>query len=193
MKTALIQEKEIIFNRFGKTFVKERLKVSDGNELDWYYLDSPASVLIVPLTNKGELILTKLFRYNLKKHVYEIPAGAFDDLNEDFLTAAKRELLEETGYIAKKFIDLGKHYILPSETNRWVHCVLALDVKKKEEPKLDDVIEKYFDISVELVSFEKTVEKIGHADSIIEGVEHGYTLLLAGRYLRDHSKQLTQK
>ncbi len=184
MKKARLLKKEVIFDRFGKTLVKERLKVSDGSELDWYYLDTPASVLIVPLTTKRELVLVKVFRYNLKKAVHEIPAGSFDNSEEDLLKEAKRELLEETGYASKEFIDLGRHYVLPSETNRWSHLVLALDVEKQGEPQLDNVIEKYFDMSVELVDFDKTVKEIGQKDSIIEGVEHGYAILLANRYLR---------
>src|SRR3989304_9528957 len=116
MKKARLLKKGVIFNRFGKTLVKERLKVSDGSELDWYYLDTPASTLIVPLTKKGELVLVKVFRYNLKKTVYEIPAGSFNNSEGDLLKDAERELLEETGYVSKKFINLGKHYILPSET-----------------------------------------------------------------------------
>ncbi len=185
MKKAKIQKKEIIFDKFGKTLVKEELEMSDGNKLDWYYLDTPASVLIVPLTVKRELVLVKLYRYNLKKSVYEIPAGHFENLKGNLLDEAKRELLEETGYASKKYIDLGRYYVLPSETNRWIHVVLALDVERQEEPKLDNVIEKYFDMSIEHIDFDKVVKKIGKKDSIVEGVEHGFAILLVNRYLRE--------
>ena len=48
----------------------------------------------------------------------------------DQRSTAKRELLEETGYESDTFINLGKYYVLPSETNRWVYYYLALDVVK---------------------------------------------------------------
>ncbi|MBN1162487.1 NUDIX hydrolase [Patescibacteria group bacterium] len=184
MKKATVQKKDIILDKFGKTLVKERLIVSDGSELDWYYLDTPSSVLVVPLTAKRELLLVKLYRYNLKKAVYELPAGSFDVSKESLLKSSKRELKEETGYTAKELIALGKHYVLPSETNRWIYVVLALDVKKQGEPQLDDVIEKYFDMSIELVDFDETVKKMGRKDSIIKGAESGYAILLADMYLK---------
>jgi 8-oxo-dGTP pyrophosphatase MutT (NUDIX family) len=184
MKKAKIQKKEVILDKFGKTLVKERLKVSDGSELDWYYLDTPASILVVPLTVKRELVLVKVYRYNLKKTVYEIPAGNFENPKGDLSSEAKRELLEETGYRSQKFIDLGRHYVLPSETNRWIHIVLGLNAKKEGEPKLDNMIEKYFDISVELFDFKRVADNIGKSNSIIQGAEHGYAILLADRHLK---------
>jgi len=83
---------------------------------------------------------------------------------------------------------LGSYYVLPSETNRWLHVILALDVEKLEKPKLDNVIEKYFDMSVEIIDFDKVVKKIGKKNSIIESAEHGFGILLVDRYLRELSR-----
>lgn len=184
MRKAKIIKKKVLFDKLGKRLVEEKLRVSDGSELDWYYLDTPASILIVPLTAKKEIVLVKLYRYNLKETVYEVPAGNIENPKGNLLDEAKRELIEETGYTSGKYINLGKHYVLPSETNRWIQVVLALDVKKQEEPKLDNVIEKYFDISIELLDFKKIVGKVGKEDSIIRGAEHGFAILLADRYLK---------
>jgi len=117
MKNAKILKKEVVFDKF-KRLISEKLQVSDGSEIEWVYLDSPGSVAIIALTKDKKLILEKVFRYNFKQSFYELPAGNFDPGEENPAEAAKRELLEETGYLSEEFIDLGKHYVLPSETNR---------------------------------------------------------------------------
>lgn len=185
MKNAKVLKKEVIFDKYKK-LVKERLKVSDGNELDWIYLDMPQSLLVVSITSNNKLVLVKVYRYNLKKHVYELPAGVCE-IKKSLLKEASKELLEETGYASSKLVDLGKYYALPSETNRWVNIVLALDVKKKQKPQLDNIIEKYFDMSVELFDFNKIVKNIGRTSSIITGIEHGFAILLASRHLKRSS------
>ena len=173
MENSKVIKRKIIFHKYAKRFVKETLKVADGSLMDWYYLDSPKSVVVVPITPDGKLILIRQFRYNLKKHVYEFPAGFFKDPDEtSFLSAAKIELQEETGYKAKRYIDLGSYYNLPSETNRWTKIYLALYATKKSEPKLDDIIEKYFDISVKLEDYNKVIKNLTKKGSLIEGSEH---------------------
>ncbi len=184
MNKSKILGRRIICNKYGKKFVKEIIEVGDGSKIDWYYLDSPKSIIIIPITSSNKLVTVKLYRYNLKKHVRELPAGNFED-KSSILIEAKRELLEETGYLAKKYINLGKYYVLPSETNRWVHYVLALDVKKAGPPFLDNLIEKHFDISTKEINFNDIVSTIGKSKSAINGVEHILGIILANNYLKN--------
>lgn len=62
---------------------------------------------IVPITDDGYLILIKQFRPPLNSYVIELPAG-LNDRNETLEAVASRELLEETGYAAKKLIPIAK-------------------------------------------------------------------------------------
>lgn len=158
---------EVIFSKFGKKFVKEDLLMPDGNKLDWYYLDTPKSSIIVPITPDNEFVMIRQYRHNLKKYVIEFPAGGDNP---------QTELLEETGYSSSNIELLGKYYTLPSETNRWVSIYLAKNVTKIQEPKLDDVIEKYFDISVILKNFKNKLE--------LESLEHCFALELAKNRLK---------
>jgi ADP-ribose pyrophosphatase len=60
-------------------------------------------VVLVPVTDAGELVLVEQYRIPVKSRVLELPAGLVGDsgnFEEDFKTAARRELLEETGYKA---------------------------------------------------------------------------------------------
>jgi ADP-ribose pyrophosphatase len=187
MRNAKLINQEIVFNKFKKLVI-DKIITHDGKELNWVYLDSPRSVIVVTLTPEKKLLLEKLYRYNLKQDVYENPAGAMDENETDISKAGKRELLEETGYVPEKFINLGKYYVLPGDTNRWVHIFLALNSKKVEEPKLDNIVEQYFDISTQLFDFDEIIKNLFQPNSIIQGIEHAFALTLADNYLKQHSK-----
>lgn len=67
----------------------------DGNKIDWYYIDTPASVMILPVTASGTVVLVRQYRHNLKSHTLELPAGTLSK-GEDPEQAAIREMEEET-------------------------------------------------------------------------------------------------
>ena len=64
-------------------------------------------VAVVPFTDEGEAILIRQFRPPVNNHVIEFPAG-LNDRGESAVDAARRELLEETGYEAKEMMFLAK-------------------------------------------------------------------------------------
>jgi ADP-ribose pyrophosphatase len=74
MKDARLIETEVILPR-PKRFVREALEMPDGNKIDWYYIDTPASVMILPVTAGGSIVLVRQYRHNLKRHTMELPAG----------------------------------------------------------------------------------------------------------------------
>jgi ADP-ribose pyrophosphatase len=74
----------------------------DGKIAVREYITHPGAVVIIPLLDNGELVLERQHRYPLHRDFYELPAGKIDR-GEDPLQCAQRELLEETGYIAKKW------------------------------------------------------------------------------------------
>ena len=59
------------------------------------------------MTDDGKVIIERQFRYPFDEVVTEIPAGKLDSKEEDHLAAAKRELEEETGFLANEWIPLG--------------------------------------------------------------------------------------
>ena len=78
----------------------------------WEYAErpnSPAGIVIVAVTSEGKLLLTEQYRVPMGKNVIELPAGLSGDdqyCGEEFVAAAKRELLEETGYEAAEWEQL---------------------------------------------------------------------------------------
>lgn len=64
------------------------------------WVEHPGAVAMIPLLDKGTVVLERQFRYPLKRHFYELPAGKME-LGEDPLATAQRELQEECGYQAR--------------------------------------------------------------------------------------------
>lgn len=73
---------------------------------DFYILDAPDWVNVVALTEEGEFILVNQYRFGTSSLSLEVPGGVVDK-GESHREAAVRELLEETGYVAESWRQLG--------------------------------------------------------------------------------------
>ena len=113
-----------IFNLLQR---KMRLQEASGLlEGEFYVLDAPEWINIIPLTTTGEVILVEQYRYGTQEPTLEIPGGMVDR-GEDPLGAARRELLEETGYRSEKWSSLGKTSANPAIMSNYAHMYLAED------------------------------------------------------------------
>lgn len=110
-----------------------RFLVKDG----WEYVERPnctGAVIIVGVTDAGRLVLTEQFRIPVGKPVIEFPAGLIGDEGqgkEDLTQAARRELLEETGYEAKRILPLAGGPTSAGLTNELVWLVQAVGLTKR--------------------------------------------------------------
>lgn len=99
------------------------------------------AVGILPLFRNGKILLERQYRYTMNKYLYEIPAGHIDD-KEKPKTAAKRELEEETGYLARKLTRMFGFYAAPGSNTQFMHLYLAEELKKTEIDRgRDEIIE----------------------------------------------------
>ncbi len=87
--------------------------VKAGKKGVWECLERPGGVLVFALTKSKEVILEKIFRIPIESYSIELPAGTQDKKNEDPKKTARRELLEETGYLAKKLTLVFKCQLSP--------------------------------------------------------------------------------
>ncbi len=107
-----------------------------GREHEFYIIDSPDWVNVIPLTADGKVILVNQYRFGTKEFSLEIPGGMLDDGDTPEL-AAKRELLEETGYAGEEPILLGTVHPNPAiHTNR-CYTYLIKNATCKKPPKQD--------------------------------------------------------
>ncbi|MBT3394227.1 MAG: NUDIX hydrolase [Waddliaceae bacterium] len=100
------------------------------------------SVVFMPITAEGKLIITKQYRAGVDDIVLEFPAGTMDKEGESPLDCAKREICEEVGYEAKKWTSLGYHFPSPGYCNHKEYDFIAeeLSPKKLEGPE-EEIIE----------------------------------------------------
>ena len=85
---------------------KDRVLLPDGNESVREYIVHPGAVVILAFLDNGNLLFERQFRYPLRRVFLELPAGKIDP-GESLLDTARRELLEETGYVANDWEYLG--------------------------------------------------------------------------------------
>ena len=94
---------------FDGTFLRlyvDKVRSTDGHIGTREYVRHPGAVMVIPLLCDGRVVLERQFRYPLKRTAIEFPAGKIDPGESPF-QCARRELLEETGYRARKWSYLG--------------------------------------------------------------------------------------
>lgn len=116
---------------------KDSCMMPNGHVVPEYFvLEYPNWVNIVALTEDNRVILVRQYRHGVEESVLEIPGGVIDE-GEDSLTAAKRELLEETGYRFNSFEMLCDLFPNPATSNNITTTYLARGGKKVQEQELD--------------------------------------------------------
>jgi 8-oxo-dGTP pyrophosphatase MutT (NUDIX family) len=86
------------------------------------------AVGVVPLDEQDRVLLVGQYRYTLDQYSWEIPEGGVP-LDEDPLSGAQRELLEETGYTAGKWRELGRAHLSNSVSDEEAVYYLAQDLQ----------------------------------------------------------------
>lgn len=104
-----------------------------GRAHDFYVIEAPDWINVVPLTARGEVVLIEQYRHGTGELSLEIPGGMVDG-GESPLEAAGRELTEETGYAARELVFLGRTRPNPAIQDNWIHTFLARDCEYRHEP-----------------------------------------------------------
>ncbi len=100
-------------------------------------LTAPEAAVILAETEDGKLVINKEYRHPTGKWLYGCPGGTIDP-GESPIEAAKRELLEETGYTAEEFHLIGSAYPFPASCTQRIHYILAKNAKKTHPTALED-------------------------------------------------------
>lgn len=152
---------EYLFRRPWLTVRHDAVRLPDGRiNPEFYVLEYPDWVNVIAITRDGKFVMERQFRYGLGKTCYEICAGVMEE-GESPLEAAKRELLEETGYGNGIWTSLMEISGNSSTTDNLTHCFLATGVEKVSGQDLDPTE----DISVELLT-EDEVKGLLESDCI---------------------------
>jgi ADP-ribose pyrophosphatase len=114
---------------------RDTVRLPDGTTGQREYIHHPGAVAILALFDDGRILLERQYRYPPRKEFIEIPAGKLEP-GEPHLETAKRELLEETGYVAGEWTRLGLIHTTIGYTDETIELFLARKLSKKEA-KLD--------------------------------------------------------
>lgn len=122
---------------------RDTVRLPDGREATREYVVHPGAVMMVPMLDDGRLVLERQYRYPMQRVMIEFPAGKLDH-GEDPLACAKRELLEETGYVAREWARAGvMHPVISYSTefiDFWFARGLTLRERNLDEHEFLDVI-----------------------------------------------------
>ena len=106
---------------------RDTVRLPDGGEAVREYIVHPGAVMIIPRLSDGKLLLERQYRYPHARVFIEFPAGKIDP-GEDPLATAKRELEEETGYVATHWIRLAQLHPLITYSSERIEIYVADDL-----------------------------------------------------------------
>lgn len=142
------------------------------------------SVVIIPRLSNGRILLVRQFRYAARKHLWELVAGTMEP-GESVIRAARRELLEETGFRARSVKRILSFYSSPGFLTEQMHLVEASDLSRAAaEPEADE--------RIEVGEFTRSqIDKLLREKKIVDGKT--LTGLLWARWNRETGKAQSKK
>jgi ADP-ribose pyrophosphatase len=116
-----------------------RVEVQSRPGGDYDIVRHPGAAAVLALTPEGDVLLVRQLRPAIGQMLVEIPAGLLDRPEEDALTCAARELLEETGYRHRTIEFLGGCFSSAGFSDEYVHLFLATTDAEPEAPPEDGI------------------------------------------------------
>jgi 8-oxo-dGTP pyrophosphatase MutT (NUDIX family) len=154
-------ESHVLFKSNYAEFRREVCEFEDGRIMPNYYiLDVRDWVNIVAITREQKIILVRQYRHAAKNVTLEIPGGAIDRNGESPVAAARRELLEETGFAVGELLFESSHYPNPALQSNQLWTYVFKDCVQVAEPDWDE----FEEMEIHLVSLDELKEKVynGH-------------------------------
>lgn len=146
----------------------EDIELPNGRPSKREVVVHPGGVCILPLDDEGNIYLVEQYRYAACSLLLEAPAGKLEQ-GEDPFECAKRELKEETGFAAAKWIPLGSIYTSPGFSTEKLYVYMALDLKRGNAcPDEDEFVE------LRKMKFSELIELINK-----NGISDGKTIIAA--------------
>jgi len=126
-----------VLERWWLTLREDRVRLPSGAEIEEFHVaEYPDWALAIALTDDGNAVLVEQYRYAVDRVALEFAAGVIAP-GEPPLDAARRELLEETGYEAEEWTALGSCAVEPARHTNYGHLFVAQGARRVAAPVLD--------------------------------------------------------
>ena len=146
-------------------FEINRFQLPIGLEGEFGVVRHPGAALAVPITNQGQIVILRQYRFAVSRRILEFPAGTLEE-GEEPLVSMQRELAEEAGYSASKWDYLGEMLPCPGYSDEIIHLFLARDLSPLDERPLGDEDE---DLEVLLMSKDEINESFHSGNEALDG------------------------
>lgn len=121
--------------------MRDAIRLPDGGEAWREYVVHPGAVMMLAFLDEDTILLERQYRYPHGRHFIELPAGKLEP-GEPHLDSARRELLEETGYVAREWTRLAVIHTAIAYTDEAIELFLAEKlVKTARNPEVGEFLE----------------------------------------------------
>ena len=156
---------------------QDEVTLPGGEEISYTWIEHDGYVVVVPLLDDGRVVMERVYRYTVDRTLLECPSGGLD--GEDPISAARRELEEETGWRAARVTHLGRFVGSAGISDEAFDVCLATELS--EDGQLDREITEQ--IEVELIDLDLLCRRARRGE--IEDAPTALALLLAAERLRE--------
>lgn len=133
---------EIVYECRIFSLRRDRSRFSrDDAEHEFHVLESPEWCNIVPLTADEQVVMVRQFRHGVRGYTLEVPGGMIDAEDPSPLVAARREMVEESGYDSDRVEPLGVVHPNPAIQSNRCHSFVAYDVERRHVATFDSTEE----------------------------------------------------
>ena len=153
-------------------------RFGDGPEFDREIVEHPGSVVLIPITIDGKVLLIRQYRQAAERFLLEASAGT-REAGESPEVTAHRELQEEVGYKAGRLIPIGGSWVAPGYSTEYSYMYIATDLTPSPLPSDDGE-----DIVVEEVDFDDLHRLISTGE--LEDLKSIAALLSAKHVFTEH-------
>jgi len=153
-------ESTIAFSCPGFDVRHQDVRLPDGTETDFDYVEQTPSVVVLPFTPNGEVVVIEEWRQAVERVNRGLPAGGLEPDDDEPRAAVDRELREETGYEAGRV----EHLYTGEPANGYADSEFHYFVARECEPTAEQDLDYNESIRVETADFEDLVDAVQAGD-----------------------------
>jgi ADP-ribose pyrophosphatase len=133
----ITESKEVYACKLFRVTEDKAVDAKSGFEIKRSVVRHAGSAVMMAMDEKKRILLVRQYRLPAEDYMWELPAGKVDE-GEKPMQAAKRELVEETGYKARQWTKLVSFFASPGYVQERMTIFLATDLTKGEATPMDD-------------------------------------------------------